>query len=87
MSVQDTCQAMKFLFFLIFFQKINFFFQKINFFFKKLIFFSKNFKNCHVSVYHRATWQLTSMTRDGVIVVFNLVPQFKFLVQFSTPIF
>ena len=82
MSVQDTCQAMKFLFFFyFFFQKINFFFQKINFF------FSKNLKNCHVSVYHCATCQLTSMTRGSVIVVFNLVPQFKFLVQFSTQIF
>jgi len=40
-----------------------------------------------VSVYHRATWQLTIMTRGNVIVVFNLVPQFKFLVQFSTQFF
>ena len=40
-----------------------------------------------MSVYHRATWQLTSMTRDSVIVVFNLVSQFKFLVQFSTQSF
>jgi len=40
-----------------------------------------------VSVYHRATWQLTIMTRGSVIVVFNLVPQFKFLVQFSTEFF
>jgi len=40
-----------------------------------------------MSVYHRATWQLTSMTRDSVIVVFNLVSQFKFLVQFSTQFF
>ena len=40
-----------------------------------------------MSVYHRATWQLTSMTRGSVIVVFNLVPQFKFLVQFSTQFF
>jgi len=29
-------------------------------------FFSKNLKNCHVSVYHRATWQLTSMTRGSL---------------------
>ena len=81
MSVQDTCQTITFLF------SFNFFFKKLIFFFKKLIFFSKNLKNCHMSVYHRATWQLTSMTRGSVIVVFNLVPQFKFLVQFSTPIF
>jgi len=40
-----------------------------------------------VSVYHRATWQLTSMIHGSVIVVFNLVPQFKFLVQFSTQFF
>jgi len=40
-----------------------------------------------VSVYYRATWQLTSMTRGSVIVVFNLVLQFKFLVQFSTQFF
>jgi len=40
-----------------------------------------------MSVYHRGMWQLTSMTRGSVIVVFNLAPQFKFLVQFSTPIF
>jgi len=65
--------------------EISFFF--LIFFFKKINFFSKKLKNCHVSVYHRATWQLTSMTRDSVIVVFNLVLQFKFLVQFSTQIF
>ena len=40
-----------------------------------------------MSVYHRATCQLTIMTRDSVIIVFNLVPQFKFLVQFSTQFF
>jgi len=40
-----------------------------------------------VLVYHRATWQLTIMARGSLITVFNLVPQFKFLVQFSTPIF
>jgi len=78
-SVQDKCQAIQFLIFLIFFKKI-FSFSK------KFIYFLK-FKNCHVSVYHRATWQLTIMTHSSVIVVFNLVPQFKFLVQFSTPIF
>jgi len=31
-----------------------------------------------VSVYHRVTWQLTSMTRGSVIVVFNLVPNLNF---------
>ena len=40
-----------------------------------------------MSVYHRATWQLTSMTHGSVIVVFNLVPQFKFLVQFVPQFF
>jgi len=40
-----------------------------------------------VSVYHCATWQLTIMTRGSGNVVFNLVPQFKFLVQFSTQFF
>jgi len=40
-----------------------------------------------MSVYHRAMWQLTIMTHGSVIAVFNLVPQFKFFIQFSTPIF
>jgi len=44
-SVQDTCQAMKFLIFLkklIFF--LNYFFKKKYFFLKKIIFFLKNLK-------------------------------------------
>ena len=48
-----------------------FFFKKINFFFQKI-------KNYHVSVYHRATWQLTIMTCGSVIVIFNLVPNLNF---------
>jgi len=44
------------------------------YFFKKIIIFFKKIKNCHVSVYHRATCQLTIMTCGSVIVVFNLVP-------------
>jgi len=40
-----------------------------------------------VSVYHRATWQLTIMTRGSGNSCFQFSTQFKFLVQFSTPIF
>jgi len=55
-SVEDMCQTMKFLIF---------FFKKNIIFFEKIIFFFKKFKNCHVLVYHRVTWQFTIMTRGG----------------------
>jgi len=40
-----------------------------------------------MSVYHRAMWQLTMMTRGGGNSYFQFSPLFKFLVQFSTPSF
>jgi len=51
------------------------------------IFFFKKFINCHVSVYYHITWQLTIMTRDSGNSCFHFSTQFKFLIQFSTPIF
>jgi len=50
-------------------------------------FFSKNLINCHMSIYHRATWQLTIMTCDSGNSCFQFNPLFKFLVQFSTQFF
>jgi len=38
-------------------------------------------------VYHRATWQLTIMTRDSDNSCFQFSPLFKFFVQFSIQIF
>jgi len=40
-----------------------------------------------VSVYPHATWQLTIMTRGSGNSCFQFSTQFKFLVQFSIPIF
>jgi len=39
-----------------------------------------------MSVYHHATCQLSIMTHGSGNSCFQFSPQFKFLIQFSTPI-